>query len=729
MGLGNFSPKIRGSFYKDNPQILKPEMMTSNMKYQPSKKLVYIAVFLPLLVICVTLYIDVSRVSFVQIVNAANWKAFQDMLLHISFRQYILDLLVALIGAALFSVSCLSLGLLILRKSPETQSSSLAVGVTAFLIGEILFSVLFLTVISVYHLAPSFVAAILLIAFLAGLPALKQYFSNFHIHFRPTRDLLPWERPILVLVAIGISFAILLSFTRLGYDASAYYFSHAKIMAVSGLPIYYYPNDSFVVSSFHPGILFTAIIQLFGDQAARLLSWANGVAILIMSLAIGKELGFSPRTNLWFLVLMFSTTAFVDLLGDGKVELISTAPILAAVYWIVRGFERPSRDTSLLIGFFAGFAMISRPYNILLVGLFIAFCTVIYAFAQYRSGRFELKSILVNLFWIGVPILAFGLFNLLQNWIWLKNPFAPVIYARELDSTDWQWQFDPAELTLLRVLYPITLTFLNSPQSMGNISPLFICLLPLLLLKDVRQNLHIPKYLKWLLVAAILTLLAWILLFFTVVEIRYVFFLWIILFLAVAPILEIASKQLGASFGAVIVVFLSILCIRILMIGGITYLPVDGESQFHCSDNNLCNFMETVSRSAAPGDRILVLHAYRYYLRPDLFACSSQVDEYPVLENLAQQNSPEFWVQVYRQGYKFILFEKHLSESRYHFGKLPSPTIAPDWMDIKTLYSNQDGTQKIYKIETTIPPVRQEITCTQNSVGNWQITPKTAVDP
>jgi hypothetical protein len=45
--------------------------------------------------------------------------------------------------------------------------------------------------------------------------------------------------------------------------------------------------------------------------------------------------------------------------------------------------------------------------------------------------------------------------------------------------------------------------------------------------------------------------------------------------------------------------------------------------------------MGIVSHAASPGVRVLVLHAYRYYLRSDLFACSSEVDEYPPLEKLA----------------------------------------------------------------------------------------------
>lgn len=139
--------------------------------------------------------------------------------------------------------------------------------------------------------------------------------------------------------------------------------------------------------------------------------------------------------------------------------------------------------------------------------------------------------------------------------------------------------------------------------------------------------------------------------------------------------------------------------------------------------------MDTVSRSASPGDRVLVLHAYRYYLRPDLFACSSQVDEYSELEKLAHQNSSDFWVKVYRRGFDLIIFEQHLSESRYQFGKLPNLETAPDWMEIKLLYTNSNGTQLIYKIDAIAPPFQPEIFCTQNSKGIWQIIDQSLPSP
>ncbi len=682
------------------------------------------------LILCLMLFVYISRISFVPIVTP-SWKLFVEMLTHISPLRYILDLLGAWLGAILFSLACLSLGLGVLRKRIQSQSSKLALGVTAFLIGEILFSLICLTVISLYRLTPLFVAITISLGFLAGLPAFKAFIA----HLPPRSSLFTGfemsERIILGLILIGLAFGLLLSSTRLGYDATADYFSHAKIMAVSQLPIFFHPKHSFVVSTFHPGILFTVLIQLFGDQSARMLPWVNGIAILLMGLALGQELGLTPRAQLWFLTLMVTSTAFMDLLGDGKIELISTAPILAAVYWMLRSLENPSKDTFAVTGLLAGFALISRPYNIFLVSLFMALFMISQAFVQYRAGRFDFKYFMRSMLWVIPPLFVLGMFHLFQNWIWLKNPIAPLIYAKELDSSDWAWQLDPANLTLYRLLYPLTLTYINSAQSLGNISPLFVGFLPFLLVKRVRENLRISPRLGWLSLVAVLTLLFWITLTFTVVEIRYVLFLWVILFLAIAQILESATQHVGILIRpllvSLVIIFLAVMSIRTSIIALSTYFPLDDTRR--CLDNNLCTFLDTLNQPALPGDRVLVLHAYRYYLRPDLFACSSRADEYPALEVLARQNSPDFWVEVYRQGYRFIIFEEHLSERRYNFGKLPSPDIAPDWIYIKVLYSTPSANQKIYQLETLNPPIVPEISCVQNSAGIWQLTPSSALQP
>jgi hypothetical protein len=685
------------------------------------------------LVLVIGLYIYISRLSYVPIVLIPNWEALAGTLGRLLPLRYTFELLASLLGMILFSLACLSFGLAILQGWGQAHLSPLTIGVTAFLTAEILLSVIFLTVISLNRLTPVFVASIILLGFLAGLPSLNAFVAYWMPRPHPSINFEGKERGILALGVTVLVLGLLLSSTRLGYDAAAEYFSHAKIMAVSQLPVFFHPEDRFVVSAFHPSILHTMLIQLFGDQSARMLSWVNGVAISLMGLALAKEMGLTRRARLWFLTFLVTTTAFVDLLGDGKIELISTAPILAAVYWMVRGMQQPSKGAFVLVGLFAGFAIISRPYNIFLVSLFIALSLLSQSLIRYRTGSAEFKDFIQSALWILPPLLALGAFHLFQNWVWLGSPIAPLTYARGLDSSDWQWQLDPQNLVIYRLLYPLIVTFSNSPQSLGNISPLVIGFLPFLLVKDVRENVHLSALLKRLTLIATLTLVMWISLSFTVLEIRYVLFLWVILLLPVAQVLESATQHMEGSIRRLlpilVIALLAAMNVRTLLISLVAYLPAEQIRLEDCHDTNLCAIIETINQPAAPGDRVFVLHAYRYYLRSDLFACSSRVEEYDVLEPLARQDAPDFWVELYRRGFRFVMFEEHLSESRYRFGELPDINTAPDWLQIKALYLSPNGTQKVYQLETISPPLLPEISCKQDSAGIWQLTSSNTARP
>jgi hypothetical protein len=232
---------------------------------------------------------------------------------------------------------------------------------------------------------------------------------------------------------------------------------------------------------------------------------------------------------------------------------------------------------------------------------------------------------------------------------------------------------------------------------------------------------------------AILTLLLWIIFFFTVVEIRYVLFLWIILFLVTAQIFESTFKHIEAVVSSLIylltIALLAAMIARTFLIAVITYFPYNDSKQQYCVDTNLCMFLDTINRPAAPGDRVLVLHAYRYYLRPDLFACASQAHEYTTLVALSHRNSSDFWMEVYRQGYRYIMYEQHLSERGYNLGNLRSLNILPNWMKIEVLYSSANANQLIYRLDTVNPPVLPEVSCKQDSEGLWKLVHSTESQP
>ena len=693
------------------------------MKYTIKTSL-SIFLLLTWVILAFALYSVANLASYVQIFVFPSWQSFLVHLSRIAPVDYIFNLTVSLAGVTIFSLACIALGLQILKGLLRIQAPEWVLGVSAFVIGEIFFSLIFLTLISLYHLTPLFVAILLSGAFLIGFPEILSFFTHYP-GIRQLNELTRREKATAGLAIIVLASGLLLSSARLGYDAVATYFSHAKIMAVSQKAIFFYPSDLFVVSSFHSTSLFTAVIQLFGDQAARMLSWVNGVAIVLLGLAIGKEIGLTVRARLWFLVMMVTSTAFIDLLGDGKVELISTVPLLAAVYWMLRSTKQLSKAIFTLIGLLAGFAIIARPYNIFLAAIFILFFYAGQAFIQYRAKQFNFWGFVRSVLWLLPPILALGIFDLFQNWIWLKSPLAPLAYAGKLSGNNWQWQFDPRLLNVFRLFYPFIVTFFNSPQSLGNITPLFVAILPFLLVKEVRQKIHFTPELSQLILPTIATLLLWIWLFFTVVEIRYVLFLWTLLFLPTAQILEWtiqwAEKPIRIAALSLPIALIVFIGIRSFSIAFDTYSPIDSKGQPQCYDTYFCTFLYPINQTATLGDRVLVLSAYRYYLRSDLFACSSQAAEYPALETLARQNSPDFWVEAYRKGFRFVAYEKIFSEQYSLFGTIPNPKLSPSWLHVTTPFPNIQNSEIVYFINAVNPPFQPTTSCRQNLAGIWEV--------
>ncbi|PWH12588.1 MAG: hypothetical protein DDG60_12425 [Anaerolineae bacterium] len=672
--------------------------------------------------VSLSLFMLVNRATYLQVFifpEMLPWE--QD-----SFRvwngwTFTIDILCALGGVGIFSLAMLATGLIFLRREQVSPVQFL----TAFILGEVVLSVVLLSVLSLTGLSPRLTGWLLSLFALPGTFWLARTarerlldlpFKRFALDWHP----LQWVLLLVYLAALG------LTSTRLGYDAAAYYFAQARLMAVTGQAVFTYSGDAFVVSSFHPGILFTAVIQMFGDQAARMLSWVNGGVIVLTGWEIGKAAGLSARARWFFLTLILTSTAFVDLLGDGKVELISTAPLVVALWWMMDSLQNSACGRFLLIGALLGFSIIARPYNLFLVPVFTVWFYLLQVWPVLRrEGLAAALRFARPVLWMFPTLLLMGIFHLWQNDRWLGSPLGPLTYARELDSSDWQWQFDPALLTLLRLLYPLALTFLNTPQSLGNISPLFAGFLPFLLLPEVRARLRFSAPFRSLLFPALLTLLLWISLFFTVVEIRYVFFLWVLLFLFGAQVIEAVFEALPNGYqrllSAALTVLLAFVFVRTVVIALATYSPVGSSGQAHCDDVPLCTFLQPLNESAPPGARVFVLHAYRYYLRPDLFACSSLSDETEQLSHLSGSGKA-FWTELYRLGFEYVTYEKHYALLRARFGALPALTEAPDWMTVEELISR--GQLVIYRLHVRQPPFAPLKTCLPTSDGGWQVREK-----
>jgi hypothetical protein len=654
--------------------------------------------------------------------NFGNWLKFIPKLLQIDMAVYIKGLIISLLGIAAFTLACISLGSIFLNGMYPLEKPSLFdwIGgfVTAFLLGEIVFSFIMLAMGIWGKLPPSNTISVFLIG--GGMGILS--FRKLILACRKSRKSYVCkpgtksERLIFWLSMAALASAVLLTTARLSYDSTAFYFSDAKLTAMTG-QLLFFPNDSFVISSFHTGILYTALIQFAGDHSARLLSWVSGVLIVMICMALAGQVGLSNKGKIITLALLVTSTAFLDPLGDGKIELSSSLPALTAIYWLVRSVKENNLNNYLLAGTFAGFAIVSRPYNLMLLGGFIG----IYFLTSLNSLKLRLRSYIA----IAGPILFFLLLHLIANWMILGDPFAPINNASKVSRDGWQWSgFDPENIWLARIFFPFIATFFNTPQSMGNISPIMLIFLPVLFNKKTRAALKSGGDLKIISLISLFVLTSWIMLQFTIFEIRYVLFLWVIIYLAAAEIISTGLEGLPQVsrniFLGTIVLLLAYIVARNIFIAVDAYAPIDKNGTPQCSDSPFCNYLFPINQNALHGERVLGLSAFRYYLRPELFACSSKANEYHKIRDALEDSYDDFWLEVQRQGYTYIAYEENYSTRHLKIDLLPAIANKPNWVNLEKLSETFDGYFSAYKIEFNNDLNHIKKNCVNNN-GIWLV--------
>ena len=482
----------------------------------------------------------------------------------------------------------------------------------------------------------------------------------------------------------------------------------------------YFMDDLFVASMFQTGIMYSALIQLAGDQAARLYSWLNGTILLLLGLALAETLGLSRRARLLVPALMLSSTALLDLMGDGKVDLASAAPALAAVYLLAASCRSYWPKERWLIGFLAGQAIVDRPFNAFILPALIGAFLWQLAPRSPAAGPapWRPQSVMLHMAAGAIPWM---LFHLAANWAVLGEPFAFVKDVIGAVPTRWQWAMPAGQVWLFRMLYPVVVSLYNTPQSLGTISPAVLAFLPMLFHPGSRSAFRGSRPLLALVFAAAITLAGWVLLTFVVFEIRYVLVLWIVLFLPLAVWIDASlsgdDAVLRSGTRAFLVILWIFLLLRLIFITVDTYSPVDPQGSAHCEGLTICDSLAPVNDQAPSGERVLTLTAYRYYLRADLFACSTTHAEYASLRSLTGGPMEEFWREVYREGYGYIAAESNYTLRHLYFGTEPGPQNVPAWMHLVPLLGGDGDQQVAYRIAILDAPAGARVSCRQDASG------------
>jgi hypothetical protein len=672
------------------------------------------------LFLSILVFIYISRYDTLRAVSLVRWETFAALPSLSPGWHFVSDALLAWLKALIFVIATSGWGWLILRAFRFQHPAAHFLWVTAFSGGEIVLSIFLMILASQGALSPSWSLGLLSIGCLLAVPALKWLAASLQKGRRILLESGAEEKKQLLLGALVLIAALFYTSSRLSYDASLLYFSLPKRIAMSYEVQPIHPTDLLLVNALYSSILFTPLIQLFGDQAARALTWFQAIAMLVGMYEVGKQAGLSRQARFYVMILALTTTAFVDLIGDAKIDLISFTPLIVASGWLLQALDAPPPETFLLAGLYFGFAVIAKP---LYVFLLMPFLTVLFLGwirddIRLQGWKQGIRSGL-SVFWMLPFAFINGVLYLWLNSILLGNALAAFEFANRIDWSPWLY-FDRRILPLLRVLYLPAITFLNIPSTMGNLSPLVIGILPFLLYRKVRSNLVLSPELRRILLASLSALIPWVTFSFALFEIRYVFFLWFLLFLLVAQLLEASWKALPRKqryWLQLSILFLTgFVAARAFVISLVTYSPIRADGTPQCSLlDPFCTFLEPLNQRALPGERIFVLDGYRYYLRPDLLACSSMSQEYEPLRELAQKDGEAFWIELYRQGFRYLTYEVHFAETHAHFPEIPSPQEAPSWLKVT------QWNVAIYELKAVNPPFTPVRRCERDALGRWRI--------
>ena len=641
----------------------------------------------------------------------------------ILIATYLSDTLASLFGMVFFGASCISLGMNlagifhldeVIEKHISPPRGVLLP--TYFLIGNAAFSLILLTLASLSYLSTTLSFLVLSAGLLSGL-------SQFRKFPKPTMGFTSRsEKVVVILSATILAISLFQSSAHLSYDASAVYFSIAKLTALEH-HVGYYMENSFPVSVFHSVISSAAVMQIFGDQSARMIAWLFGVMNIALAVALAEQVGVSTLARRILPTLVLTSTAFLDLMGDGKVDLFSSAYSLAAVYWMMAYAQKlhQSQFPSLLSGCFIGFACILRPYNAFLLGVFV----FTHMIQQIKMGRLPYLQAARHVGWMVLGAAGFAIYHLLINKIILGSPFAFWTSVTNINPVEGPWDFKAETIWIYRLLYPVIVTFKNSGASLGNITPLVLVFLSTVVVRDIRRHVIFQKDALRLAISAGVTLFLWVFLFFTVVEVRYVIFLWIILFILIAEIaarvFEAKNTLLGNAAVWWTILLMGFILVRSAYISLSTYSPVDSQGNPQCSASDVCGYITAINETASPGERVLTLSAYRYYLRTDLFACSTRNNEYKILQELTAGSTEEFWLEVYSQGYKYIAFESGYTREHIQLKIIPSPDNTPNWIELEPIFGKPGDWEIAYKIKVIDPPIEVETVCKKSDSGTWEL--------
>ena len=640
------------------------------------------------------------------------------------------------IGVCLFYIlACVGLGSLLLRclhvrSQNQVMTASLAKLSTAFLLGQGGLAVVWLAIALSALFSPQVVAAVSLLSILGGAwLAWPSFCSGIRSLWSGLSGLKrePW---IWKLVAFATLILILvegvgaLVMPPIG-DAEAFYMAISKVIADSHrlIPLRGYEQISQI--GFQGELHYAALMSLGSPEAAKLFVWPTSLALTLMLLAIGSQVGLKQRGQWIMLAILFTSTAFIYVIPDGKVDLFGAAMGIAAFYWALRSGELHGTIALRLAGLFSGLAVVAKFSNLVALVPAVLFLIIWQRISSHqdKNARKRINSMMTAAlsfcFWMLPAIIP----HLFKNALLFSQPLAPFIAMPGQAWLDQTW-FSPEVTRRIVMTYPLALVLGQYPMQYGNLSPLLLAFAPLAM-KLPQSYLTMNSQLVRLTIAALLGVILWVIVRPSIIAPRYIL-ATLLAFMPLAAcgagfVAETEATPRWLSIGILICLFATIGTVALPRISAVAkpFRSFVAGQAVTCSPVDArCRAINIVNQYAEPGDRVYLGTWYRYWLRPDLLQCISNRDDIaaPGLETTEAQ-----WTYLYERGFRYLIYERGypFGTSSASMADVLNAAQAPPWLVVTPLLIQDDYVA--LRLESRDPSRLSLITCRQVQGPAWDV--------
>jgi hypothetical protein len=371
------------------------------------------------------------------------------------------------------------------------------------------------------HLYPWLVWVVVIIGWFLILPTIKRSLPLFFISlpkswgrimpFIPTR---PWYTCMAVSIAIIVFLKGLMALLPTAVDDALWvYMTVGKVIGEShAVQFFAFATPHNALYPLQVEMHWAALFAISNETAVTLWDYLCAISFLCGIGYLSWCLTSSRRVALLAISIVLSTPGFYYLMGAGKADNAAAQYGIAAFLLIV---VWPSINLSaiFLAALCAGWAIASRYTNIILLpalGIFVV------AYVHREIGVASLWKHLIQQrrFWIrsltiaAVAVILAMLPMLVKNWMLVDCPLAPLFGCEDTFWADMATRAQRQNLSLLDLFfYPFVWTFGARADMLGNISPLFIGLLPLFI---AYRRPAVSGFSRLAGVAGLVSLLTWL---------------------------------------------------------------------------------------------------------------------------------------------------------------------------------------------------------------------------